>query len=213
MNCLNLYLLRHGETEFSKSGGFCGFLDADLSPEGHQMAAQFAEAHKDMDWQAIYCSTLKRTIDTATPLASAKGIELRRREGLKEINYGSWEGLTHAFVKEKYAEDYSRWTAEPGWNAPTGGETAFQIAERAMNVVSEILNQYKSGNVLVVSHKATIRIILCSLLGIELGRYRDRINILSASLSCIKFSEHGPMLEMVNDRSYLSNDLRDRLGT
>lgn len=213
MTSLNLFLLRHGETEFSKTGGFCGFLDADLSPEGRQMAIQFAEAYKYIDWQAIFCSTLKRTIDTASPLASAKGIELRKREGLKEINYGSWEGLTHAFVKEKYPDDYSKWTAEPGWNAPTNGETAFQIAERAMNVISEIVNEFKSGDVLLVSHKATIRIILCSLLGIELGRYRDRINILSASLSCIKFSDHGPMLDFVNDRSYMSKELRERVGT
>ncbi len=213
MPSLNIYLLRHGETEFSKTGGFCGFLDAELSADGHRMAEQFANAYESRDWKAIYCSSLKRTVDTATPLARLKGLELEKRAGLKEINYGLWEGLTHDIVMEKHAGDYEKWVAEPGWNSPTNGETAFQIAERAMNVLSEIMQKHNSGDVLLVSHKATIRIIICSLLGIELGRYRDRVNALAGSLAHIKLAEHGPMLELINDRSYMSQDLKDKPGT
>lgn len=210
---LNLYLLRHGETEFSKSGGFCGHTDAALSPEGQQMGEQFAGAFKEMDWKAIYCSPLSRAVNTATPLAKARNLEILKRDGLIEINYGNWEGLTHDFVKGEYSSDYTKWVAEPGWNSPTGGETAFQIAERAMNVVSEVLDKHPSGDVLLVSHKATIRIILCSLMGIELGRYRDRVNALTGSLALVKMGEHGPMLELLNDRSYMSAEIRNRPGT
>lgn len=210
---LNLYLLRHGETEFSQSGGFCGFTDAELTLQGKQMAEQFADSYKHLEWSACYCSPLKRTLETAAPLALARGIEIFKRDGLKEINYGKWEGLTHSYVKENFADDYTRWSSEPGWNAPTGGETAFQIAERAMNVVSEILNKHGDGNILLVSHKATIRIILCSLLGIELGRYRDRVNSLTGSVSLVKMGEHGPLLDLLNDRSHLSPELRNRPGT
>jgi probable phosphoglycerate mutase len=64
-----------------------------------------------------------------------------------------------------------------------------------------------------VSHKATIRILLCSLLGIDLGRYRDRINALAASVSVIKFTEYGPMLEVLGDRNHLPEHLRQRAGT
>jgi probable phosphoglycerate mutase len=210
---MNLYLLRHGETTFSQSGGFCGFYDAELTAEGMQMAQQFADAYKTLDWSAIYCSPLKRAVATATPLAEALGLELQRRDGLKEINYGEWEGLNHAIVKEQFANDYTKWSNEPGWNAPTGGETAFQIAERAMNVISELLDKYSDGNVLLVSHKATIRIILCCLLGIELGRYRDRVNAFTGSVSLLRMGEHGPMLDMLNDRSHLSAEIRNRPGT
>lgn len=210
---LNIYLLRHGETEFSKTGGFCGFLDAELSVDGKLMAEQFANAHQSIDWSAIYCSSLTRTVETASPLARLKQIELQKRDGLKEINYGAWEGLTHEIVLKKFPDDYHKWVSEPGWNAPTNGETAFQIAERAMNVLSEIMQKHSSGNVLVVSHKATIRIIICSLLGIELGRYRDRVNALAGSLAHIKLAEHGPMLELINDRSYMSPELRNKPGT
>jgi broad specificity phosphatase PhoE len=210
---LNLYFLRHGETAYSQTGGFCGFTDAELTSEGKQMAQQFADAYKHIEFEGVYCSSLKRCIETARPLASAQGKEIEHRDGLKEINYGTWEGLTHDFVKEQFADDYEKWIAEPGWNAPTGGETAFQIAGRSMNVIGEILFTHLSGNVLVVSHKATIRIIICCLLGIELGRYRDRVSALAGSLSVIKMGKHGPLLELLNDRSYMSQDLRSRTGT
>ena len=210
---LTLYFMRHGETTYSRTGGYCGDLDAELTDNGIKMAEAFAATHKTIAWTAAYVSPMKRTIATAKPLCDAVGLEMQLRDGLKEIRYGAWEGLTQDYVKEHYADDYIRWLAEPAWNAPTGGETSVQIASRASLVVAEIEHNHKAGNVLVVSHKATIRIILCSLLGIDLGRYRDRINTLAASISIVKFNEHGPMLEVLGDRSYMSEELRSLEGT
>jgi probable phosphoglycerate mutase len=82
-----------------------------------------------------------------------------------------------------------------------------------MPVIAEIEAKYPEGHVLVVSHKATLRIILCSLLGIDLGRYRDRINVLVASVSLVRFTQYGPLLELMGDRSHLSPELRARRGT
>ena len=210
---LTLYFVRHGETTYSRSGGYCGDLDAELTENGIKMAEAFATAHKTIDWSAAYVSPMKRTIATAKPLCDAIGLEMQLRDGLKEIRYGEWEGLTQEHVKEHYADDYIRWLAEPAWNAPPGGETSVQIASRASLVVAEIEQKHKTGNVLVVSHKATIRIILCSLLGIDLGRYRDRINALAGSISIVKFREHGPLLEVLGDRSYMDEALRSLEGT
>lgn len=210
---LTLYFVRHGETTYSRSGGYCGDLDAELTENGIKMAEAFAAAHKTIEWAAVYVSPMKRTIATAKPLCDAIGLEMQLRDGLKEIRYGEWEGLTQDHVKEHYADDYIHWLAEPAWNAPTGGETSVQIASRASLVVAEIEQKHKTGNVLVVSHKATIRIILCSLLGIDLGRYRDRINALAGSISIVKFREHGPLLEVLGDRSYMDEALRTLEGT
>jgi probable phosphoglycerate mutase len=80
-------------------------------------------------------------------------------------------------------------------------------------VIAEIQAKYSTGNILVVSHKATLRIILCSLLGIDLGRYRDRVGFLAASLSIVKLDQHGPLLEVLGDRSHLNERLRARTGT
>ncbi len=210
---LHLYFLRHGETIYSQTGSYCGELDPDLTPEGLQMAEAFADAYRSLAWTAVYVSPMKRTIATAKPLCEATGIEMQLRDGLKEIRYGQWEGKTQEEVKEHYLEDYIHWMTEPAWNAPTGGETAIEIASRASLVIAEIENRYTNGNVLVVSHKATIRIILCNLLGIDLGRYRDRIDCPAASLSVVKFDVHGPLLQRLGDRSYMDEALRSRPGT
>jgi probable phosphoglycerate mutase len=210
---LSLYFLRHGETIYSQTGGYCGELDPDLTDEGKQMAEGFAATYRSMPWSAIYVSPMRRTIATAKPLCEAVGLEMQLRDGLKELRYGKWEGLSNEYVKEHFLDDYIRWMTEPAWNAPTGGETAIELASRASLVVAEIEEKHRDGNVLVVSHKATIRIILCNLLGIDLGRYRDRIDCLAASICQVKFSEHGPLLQRLGDRSHMDEALRTRPGT
>ncbi|MGA7936336.1 MAG: histidine phosphatase family protein [Kovacikia sp.] len=210
---LSLYFMRHGETIYSLTDGYCGELDPDLTPEGIQMAEAFAAAYRSHPWNAVYVSPMKRTIATAKPLCSAIGIEMQLRDGLKEIRYGKWEGQTREYVQEHYLEDYINWMTEPAWNPPTEGETAVEVASRSSLIVSEIQNQYPSGNVLVISHKATIRIILCTLLGVDLGRYRDRIDCPAASVHVVKFDKHGPLLQRLGDRSFMDEQLRSRSGS
>jgi broad specificity phosphatase PhoE len=210
---LRLHLIRHGETVYSRTGGFCGSLDPELTEVGTEMAQAFGEAYQKVPWEAIYVSPMKRTIATAKPLCDAIGIEMQLRDGLKEIAYGEWEGRAAEDVKQNDADAYLRWMTEPAWNPPPGGETSVQIASRASLVVAEIEQKHSTGNVLIVSHKATIRIILCSLLGIDLGRYRDRIATLAASVSVVKFGEHGPLLEILGDRNYMPEHLKAMPGT
>ncbi len=210
---LKLYLLRHGETEYSQSGHYCGAIDPDLTEAGHQMAQAFADAYASHPWSAIYCSPMQRTRATAQPLCDRLGCEPHIRHGIKELRFGDWEDKSPSEVRQQFGDDYVRWLTEPAWNPPTGGETAVELANRAMPVVAEIQDSYPDGNVLIVSHKSTIRVILCSLLGIDLGRYRDRIAALAASVSVVSFDVHGPLLEALGDRNHLSPELRERAGT
>lgn len=210
---LTLYFLRHGETTYSRKGGYCGILDPGLTPEGEQMAQAFAQAYQSLSWSAIYVSPMKRTIATAEPLCAAVGMPMEKRDGIKEMNFGEWEDHSHEWVKEHYLEDYINWMTEPAWNPPNGGETAVEVASRAMLVISEIEGKHIDGNVLVVSHKTTIRIILCSLLGIDLGRYRDRIDMLAGSVTQVQLGLHGPLLQRLGDRSYMGEALQSRTGT
>lgn len=200
---LNIYFLRHGETIASKTDGFCGISDVELTPEGAIMAKDFAVAYQSTPWKAIFVSPMRRTIATAQPLCDLVGMEMQLRNGLKEINFGEWEGKTPMEVNRQFHDEYMRWQSEPGWNAPPGGERAVDIARRSSEVIEEIEQTYADGNVLVVSHKATIRIILCSLLGIDVGRYRDRIYMPVAAVSVVEFGEQGPQLKKLSDRSHL----------
>jgi broad specificity phosphatase PhoE len=210
---LILYFLRHGETAYSDTGAYCGELDAELTAEGARMAQAFADAYRSVPWTAVYVSPMKRTIATAKPLCDAVGLEMQLRPGLEEIHYGKWEDKSVDFVKQHYWDDYIHWLTEPAWNPPTGGETSVEVASRASLVIAEIQKTYATGNVLVVSHKATIRIILCDLLGMDLGRYRDRIDMLAGAVSMVKFDLHGPLLKELGNRSYMGEELRSRAGT
>ncbi|MEM8603604.1 MAG: histidine phosphatase family protein [Cyanobacteria bacterium P01_H01_bin.121] len=210
---LSIYFLRHGETEHSKTGGYCGALDVELTDIGVQMAEAFAAEYDQHPWTAIYCSPMKRTRATVKPLCDRTGLQPEFRDGLKELQYGQWEDKTPAVLQQEFASDYVRWLTEPAWNPPTGGETATEVASRAQLVITEIKEKYPDGNVLVVSHKTTIRVIICSLLGIDLGRYRDRIEMPVASVSIVKFDVHGPMLRCLADRSHFPPELRNLPGT
>ncbi|NJK37108.1 MAG: histidine phosphatase family protein [Oscillatoriales cyanobacterium RM2_1_1] len=210
---LKLYFLRHGETTYSQTGGYCGRLDPELTTEGSKMARQFAKAYHALPWSGAFVSPLKRTVATAKPLCEAINLEMELRDGLKEIFYGAWEGETPETVNQKHHDEYVRWLTDPGWNAPTGGERAIDIARRSAEVIQEIQQRFSTGNVLVVSHKATIRIMICSLLGIDVGRFRDRIAMPVSGLSLVEIGPHGPLMHSLADRSHLDETLRSRLGT
>jgi broad specificity phosphatase PhoE len=132
---------------------------------------------------------------------------------LREIAYGKWEGMTKEAVNKEYHDDYVSWLADPAWHAPTGGEVAVMIARRGLQVIEEIKQQFVDGSVLIVSHKATIRIILCSLLGIDVGRFRYRLVCPVGSLSVVEFTSEGPLLQALAERSHLSASLRSLPGT
>ena len=212
---LTLYLLRHGQTPFSRDNIFCGAgLNPGLTESGHEMARRFADVYAPaLPWAAVYSSPLTRTRQTAAPICAALGVEPQVREELKEIAYGAWEGLPLDQISGEYHDDYLRWTADPAWHAPTGGETAVTIAGRAMRVVEEIKSRYRFGNVLVVSHKATIRILLATFLGIDVGRFRYRLGCPVGSVSVVEFGKHGPLVQTLADRTHLTAELRGLEGT
>jgi probable phosphoglycerate mutase len=211
---LTLYFLRHGQTTLSREDNFCGSgLDPDLTREGLEMAQSFATAYRNQQWNAVFTSSLRRTIQTAQPLCDALGISMDQRAGLNEIGYGKWEGLSKKTVERKYHDDYIKWLADPAWHAPTGGELAVMIARRGLQVIEEVQQRFPDGNVLIVSHKATIRIILCSLLGIDVGRFRYRLVCPVGGVSVVEFTSEGPLLQALAERSYLSEALRSLPGT
>lgn len=207
---LILYFLRHGQTAYSHTGGYCGKPENDpgLTPEGIEMAQSFAKAYCSLHWKAVFVSPLHRAIQTATPLSEMIGLPMQIRKGLQEVGYGEWEGMHPKEIYQQYHDQYVRWLTDPAWNAPPKGERGIDIARRASRVLEEIEESYPDGNVLIVSHKATIRILLCHLMGIDIGRYRDRFEMPVAALSVVEFAHQGPLFHCIADRSHLSPYLR-----
>jgi broad specificity phosphatase PhoE len=194
-----LHLLRHGETELSADGTFCGEIDTQLSALGVEQAAQAAEYLVKLDLEAIYVSPKVRARKTAEPTAKYLNLEPKIEDGLREIGYGVWDGRKESEIKANDPVTYASWASDPAVHAPPGGENGFAIAARAVPVVDRVAQSHE-GNVLLVSHKATIRVIVCALLGLHIGRFRDRIACPTASLTTFEFTSRGPLLVRIGER-------------
>jgi probable phosphoglycerate mutase len=213
MLMLSLYLVRHGQTDYSLSNRFCGTIDPPLNAHGLAMAEALGARYGSEPWAAIWCSPQLRARQTAQPTATRAGKELILDDGLREIAYGEWEGRPEDEVARADAARFAAWTAHPGHIAPPGGESGLAIASRALATVERIKRAHPSGKVLVVSHKATLRVLACALLGVDVDLFRARIAQKVCAVSIIDLKSTGPLLQVLGDTSHLPPDLRTDEGT
>lgn len=189
MMTTRLYLIRHGSTALAAEDRFAGATDVELSPEGHRQAAALAQRLADEDICAIYSSPMKRTLATARHLSGPHRLEPVVDDSLREIDHGRWEGLTRGEVAAQFPEEYSAWHSDPFTFAPEGGEPGVHVMARALPAVRAILRSNEGKTIVVVSHKATIRLILCAFLGIDARGYRDRLDQDPACLNALDFKD------------------------
>src|SRR5215813_9053704 len=205
---LTVFLARHGETAASRDNQFCGALDIPLNQVGHAMAEALAASYSDMPWAALYVSPKLRARQTIEPLARRTGLEPQILEGLREIEYGAWEGMLETEVARTDPEGFSAWTKNPGRVAPPGGETGQKVAERALLALDEIRSRHADGQVLAVTHKATIRVLVCALLGIDVNLFRARIAQPVGAVTIFELRPTGPLLRRLGDNCHLPAALR-----
>jgi broad specificity phosphatase PhoE len=204
-----LYLVRHGSTVLSAEDRFAGATDVDLSADGREQAQRLAERLADDRICAAYCSPMRRTIDTAAIIGEPSGLTPQPRDGLREINHGRWEGLTRAEVERRFRAEYEAWETDPFTYAPEGGESGLSVLARALPVIRDLVVRHADDTVLVVSHKATIRLLISSLLGFDARGYRDRLDQQPACLNVLEFN--GPVkarLMLFNDVSHYADQPR-----
>ena len=200
-----LFLVRHGATNATQEDRFSGSSGADLSEEGRWQAARLGARLAPHHITAIYSSPLGRALDTARIVAGQCGLEPVPRDGLREIAHGRWEGLKREEVERTFASEYAAWDADPFTFAPAGGESGVAVLARALPVIREIVTAHVGGRVLVVSHKATLRLILSSLLAFDPRGYRDRLDQAPACLNVVDFKDPvRARLMLFNDTSHYS---------
>lgn len=210
---MNLYMVRHGQTASSRENRFTGSSDPPLTAVGEEMAQAFAQAYVSMTWEAIYTSPMLRARQTANPLSRLTGVPTTLEDGLKEIDYGEWEGLRQDEVKQRWSEAFEHWADDVASRGTPGGETAFHVAARAMRVVEAIRSRHQQGNVLIVSHKATLRVITCALLGLDVRLFRQRIAQPVCAVTMFAVTDTTALLTLHGDRTHLSEELRNQEGT
>lgn len=184
-----LYLVRHGETRASAEDRFSGALDVELSADGEAQVRALGERLREAPLTAVYASPMKRTLATANALAAPHALSVTPLGALREIDHGHWEGRTRRDVETELVEEYTQWETDPYTFAPRGGETGLAVLARALPAVREILARHPGEHVAVVSHKATIRLILCALLGMDARGYRDVLDQSPASLNILDFKD------------------------
>jgi broad specificity phosphatase PhoE len=215
MPTTRLYLVRHGATQLTAEDRFSGDTGVDLSDEGRWQATRLGERLREHRVDAIYASPYSRTRETARLiadcLAEGPGVDaIVTRDGLREISHGRWEGLTRREVEARYPDEYASWEEDPFTFAPERGESGVAVLARALPVVREIVAAHPGERVLVVSHKATIRLLLSSLLGFDARGYRDRLDQAPACLNVLDFRDPvRARLMLFNDTSHYHGRTRE----
>jgi broad specificity phosphatase PhoE len=198
-----VFLVRHGATVLTAEDRFAGATDVPLSDEGREQVRRLAERLSDDGITAVYASPLGRTVETASILAQPHALPVETRDGLREISHGRWERMTRREVEEQFPDEAAAWDEDPFTFAPAGGESGLAVTARALPVLMEIVRAHAGTNVLVVSHKATIRLLLSSLLGFDPRRYRDNLDQSPAALNVVDFKDPvRARLTLFNDTSH-----------
>jgi broad specificity phosphatase PhoE len=198
-----VYLIRHGATVLSKEDRFAGASDVALSDAGIAQAEALGRRLAGEPIAAVYCSDMHRTVHTAQAVATPHGLVPVQVPALREINHGHWEGLVHKEVESRFAAEYQAWDADPLLSAPPGGETGLAVLARSLPALAQIVRDNPGRTVAVVSHKATNRLLLCSLLGVDPRLYRARIAQDTACLNAIDFRDaNDARVTLLNDVSH-----------
>jgi probable phosphoglycerate mutase len=190
-----VHLLRHGQSDCTRADRFCSRHDPELNDVGRAMAR--AAAASVPSPRAIYTSPAARARQTAEIVGSTPQV----LDDLRELDYGSWDDLPKSAVEGTGA--YRAWLEDPAEVAPPGGETAREVAARAGAALDWIRRRHDGEEVLVVTHKATIRILVCHYLGVPLRSFRDRIAAPAGSFTSVGFGPRGPILLRLADVAHL----------
>ncbi|MDO5552026.1 MAG: histidine phosphatase family protein [Lachnospiraceae bacterium] len=202
-----IYLIRHGQTDWNLAHRIQGQRDIPLNETGRQQAAQLAEGMRERPVARVFTSPMSRARETAEAVASSQNVPLYLVNGLEEINYGKWEGMTMEEIRKTYPAEYDAWWKDPVNGAPHGGESQMDVlvrTARAMEAIKANIASDGAGAVAVVSHGASICCILPWLLKEDMPT-EDGYSIINAAITVIDYDlETGKcVLEMLNDTRHL----------
>jgi len=180
-----VFLVRHGATVLSAEDRYAGSVDAALSEEGRAQARALGKRLAGEPLAAVYASPMSRTQETARLIVDGRGLDVTAVPELRETDHGHWEGRTRDEIRSGFPDEYARWERDPFTFAPTHGETGLQVLARALPAFLAIVGRHPDASVLVVSHKATSRLVIGELLGVELRGYRDRLDMSPCGLNIL----------------------------
>lgn len=199
-----LYIIRHGETDFNKLGIVQGRgVNADLNKEGRVQAAKFYEAYKHVPFDKLYTSTLKRTHQTIEPFISA-GFNWEQHEGLDELDWGDYEGRESTYkLKQHFYSITQDWALGKLHVRTPKGENPLEVHERQKHAITHILSRTEEQRVLICMHGRALRLLLCYLTGKDLSQM-DTFPHQNLSLYRLRFNGEAFKLLDFNNTEHLA---------
>ena len=205
-----VFLIRHGATELSAEDRFAGAVDVLLSDAGRDQARRLGTRLAKEKIAVAYASPMKRTMETAGLVVEPHAVEVTPVDGIREIAHGRWEGMKRDEVEREFPEEYNRYEHDPFSFSPVGGESGLQVTARALPALLKIVEDHCDERIVIVSHKATIRLLLSSLLGFDPRKYRDRLDQSPCALNILDFKDVAhARLTLFNDTSHYTVDVPD----
>ena len=198
-----IIIIRHGETEWNKTGRFQGHSDVPLSAEGRAQAEALGRNLAVDHVDAIYASDLTRAMETAAPLAQRFGLEVISDPQLRELNFGAWEGRNFNDVNAENPNAMKNFYTDPEQADIPESEPFPEFQRRIAGRVREIVAQERGKRIVIVSHGASIRILLADLLSMPI-RSIWHLSQLNTAVNKIRFEDDGfAVVTLMNDTSHL----------
>lgn len=157
---LRLFITRHGETEWNVQKILQGRKDSQLTEIGINQAELLAERLKDIEFNKIFSSQSGRAVKTAEIVRGSKEIEIIKAEEIMEMSLGKWEGRRVEETKELYPERFGYFWEQPELYTSDDSETFYDVRDRAVGFLSEITKKHQAGNILIVTHGVTLKVIM-----------------------------------------------------
>lgn len=156
---IEFHIVRHGETDYNKEGKYLGRMDVLLNLAGIAQAEELVENSDNLDIDVIYCSSLKRAVQTAEFIKLKHDCEVIIDDHFIERSVGVYEGLTKEEAKRNYPEMYEKNITRIFNEAPLNGETINEVTKRVFFGLNEIKKQNKYSNIMIVTHGFVVKII------------------------------------------------------
>ncbi|MFO8100733.1 MAG: histidine phosphatase family protein [Dehalococcoidia bacterium] len=201
---LPIILVRHGQTAWNKEERFRGRADLPLNDFGIRQAEAAADRLAGCGAVAVYSSPLKRTIMTAEPIAARLGLTTQSMDGLIDIDYGRWQGLSTEQAMEQDADLYRQWIEAPQKANFPGGEGLQDVRGRVESVISRMLASHKEEKVILVSHVVVCRVFICAVLGLDNSHFWQIGQDVNA-INTIGLRDGKPVLNSLNDTCHLKD--------
>ena len=201
---MRFIFVRHGETEWNVTGRYQGQTDVPLSEKGRAQAEALGKRFADIHVDEVYSSPLKRAYDTARAIAEPKGLPIHKVDGIKELNFGEWDGLTKEQLTEQFGEAFVKYRIEP-FHYPMAGEGTLNRAKLLVGAaLKDIKEEFRHTDktIVVVAHGGILKLAIFYLLDISSRLYRC-IELDNTSLTIIDVEEDRCILRVLNDAHHL----------